>query len=268
MPDHKFKDLFQPFAQVDASYTRAHQGAGLGLVIVRRLVALMGGTIEVESMVGQGTTVHVVLPFVLPERDRCESTPATAASGDTKKHLNILLAEDDPLNQFFMRSLLEKLGHAVTLAQNGQEALDLWKNNEFDCILMDIQMPVMTGDEATRRIRAYEVHGSTVGEEEVPGSRFSDSAVEETKNHGAPVGAKNLSPATPVGAKNLSPATDPTVNRKPGIPIIAVTAHTQPGDRERFLEAGMDDYLGKPVKMEDLQRKLERVMTDGANCGR
>jgi PAS domain S-box-containing protein len=206
IPEHKFKDLFQPFSQVDGSYTRAHQGAGLGLVIVRRLVALMGGNIDVESKIGQGTTVHVVLPFALPTPNLSESTHAALATEEPKKHLNILLAEDDPLNQLFMKTMLKKLGHVVTLAQNGKEALDFLEQNDFDCILMDIQMPVMTGVEATSAIRS-----------------------------------------------------SPDLGLKKDILIIAVTAHTQPGDRETFLEAGMDDYLGKPVRMQDLQEKLETV---------
>ncbi|SMP59029.1 PAS domain S-box-containing protein [Desulfonatronum zhilinae] len=205
IPDHKFKDLFQPFAQVDGSYTRPYQGAGLGLVIVRRLVALMGGNIDVESVVGQGTTVHVVLPFGLPVGDNAELDAAVSLPGEAKKRLNILLAEDDPLNQLFMRSILKKIGHAVTLANNGQEALDFLKQNDFDCILMDIQMPVMTGDEATKAIRE----------------------------------------STSLGGKR-------------NIPIIAVTAHTQPGDRERFLAVGMDDYLGKPVGVDDLEKMLSK----------
>ncbi len=203
IPDDKFKDLFQPFSQVDGSYTRAHQGAGLGLVIVRRLVALMGGNIDVESQLGQGTTVHVILPFVLLEREASETVQAPPR--EPRKHLNILLAEDEPLNQLFMQSILKKLGHTVTLANNGQEAMDFLEQNDFDCILMDIQMPVLTGDETTRRI-----HSSS------------------------------------------------NIGFKKNIPIIAITAHTQPGDRERFLAAGMDDYLGKPVKIEDLEKVMER----------
>jgi len=212
IPDDKFKDLFQPFTQVEGSYTRSYQGAGLGLVIVRRLVALMNGNIDVESVVGQGTTVHVVLPFALPAREISETAHAAPAPQEAKKRLNILLAEDDPLNQLFMKTMLQKLGHAVTLANNGQETLDLLKQNGFDCILMDIQMPVMTGDEATREIRS----------------------LEDEKNSSIPASQHSR------------------------MPIIAVTAHTQPGDREKFLAAGMDDYLGKPVKMDELQKALER----------
>ena len=288
IPEDKYKDLFQPFSQVDGSYTRAHQGAGLGLVIVRRLVALMGGNIDVESVVGQGTTMHVVLPFARPAGDVSEPVHAAPVAGEAKKRLNILLAEDEPLNQLFMQSILKKLGHAVTLAQNGQEAVEYWKDNDFDCILMDIQMPVMTGDEATRRIRAAEVHGevhgsrfngSTVAEKEVHGSWFNGSTVGEIAVDGFDVGAHRGAPdgvapnapspdKTPAPTVNREPLNREPLNREPlnrephdrepRIPIIAVTAHTQPGDRERFLAAGMDDYLGKPLGIKDLEKVLEK----------
>jgi CheY-like chemotaxis protein len=182
----------------------------------------------------------------MPEQDVPATALASPAPGEAKKRLDILLAEDDPLNQLFMQSILKKLGHAVTLANNGQETLDLLKQNGFDCILMDIQMPVMTGDEATRRIRAAEVQGS----------RFSGSAVEEAEIQRTSVGRTGGRPSAVVpDAKHPDDASAPTVNREPGtvnqrkrIPIIAVTAHTQPGDREKFLAAGMDDYLGEPVR--------------------
>ncbi|TVQ96562.1 MAG: response regulator [Desulfovibrionales bacterium] len=150
------------------------------------------------------------------------------APRETKKHLNILLAEDDPLNQLFMQTILKKLGHTVTLASNGQEALDFLKQSAFDCILMDIQMPVMTGDEATREIRR----------------------LEDEKNSSIPAFQHSSIPASQYPSIPAS--------QHSRIPIIAVTAHAQPGDRERFLAVGMDDYLGKPVGVDDLARVLER----------
>jgi len=208
IPDEKLRDMFNPFVQIDGSCTRRYQGAGLGLSLVKNLVEVMNGNIAVESMVGQGTTMHVVLPFDLPEENRLDTACKAASRIKSKKHLDILLAEDDPLNQFFMKVMLEKMGHSVVLADNGQEAVDLIQEQDFDCILMDIQMPVMTGVQATRAIRE----------------------------------------STDIGAKK-------------DIPIIAVTAHTHPGDRERFLEAGMDDYIGKPVKHEDFQRVLDNFFS-------
>ncbi|MFP4111078.1 MAG: ATP-binding protein, partial [Desulfonatronovibrio sp.] len=205
--EEKLKDLFEPFVQVDGSHTRKYQGAGLGLSIVRKLVQLMNGNLSVESTPGQGTTVHVALPLKI-----CESSDNTAPREKTNPEqmpsLNILLAEDDPTNQFAMRRILELSGHKVTVAENGRQAVDLFQTRDFDCILMDIQMPVMDGIEATREIRRLENKKNS----SIPESRHSR------------------------------------------ITIIALTAHTMNGDRNRFLDEGMDYYLAKPVTVEDFQQ--------------
>ncbi len=155
IPEHRLKTLFQPFVQVDGSYTRRHQGAGLGLAIVRRLVALIGGNISIESTPGQGTTVHVVLPFK-PPTARHVAADQNAPLPGREQGMRILLAEDDPSNQVPVRKLLENAGHEVVLAENGQQVLALLQSRDVDCILMDIQMPVMNGVETTREIRRLE----------------------------------------------------------------------------------------------------------------
>ncbi len=213
IPQDRLKTLFQPFVQVDNSYTRRYQGAGLGLAIIRRLVDLMGGNISFESTEGQGTTVYVSLPFKVPEKVFPLQQQKTGQLDRAKKALHVLLAEDDVSNQYPLRKLLENMGHTVTVAEDGQQALDMLMENNFDCILMDIQMPVMDGVEATRRIRAAEDRGRTLD----------------------------------VGSQSWG-----------RIPIIALTAYAMQGDREKFLEAGMDNYLSKPVRMEDLAKVLER----------
>ena len=210
IPGDKVSELFKPFAQVEGTYTRKYQGAGLGLAIVRRLVGLMHGNIYLESALGEGTAVHVVLPFRLPQGVAAMVVPDRTEVYDAPPGLRILLAEDDPSNQFPVQKMLEMAGHVVTLAENGGQVVALLQDHSFDCILMDIQMPVMDGIEATRMIRT--------------------SASSEAKRT---------------------------------IPIIALTAYAMSGDRERFLEAGMDDYLAKPLSMAELKRMLLKYPASG-----
>ncbi|NCC25867.1 MAG: transporter substrate-binding domain-containing protein, partial [Deltaproteobacteria bacterium] len=150
--EDKLQTLFKPFVQVDGSLTRQYQGAGLGLVIVRRLVELMGGSIVMDSTYGQGTSVHVVLPFRESKENDWPVPTKTVQAQRTRRHFRILLAEDEPCNQLATSGLLEKAGHSVAVAGDGREAIMRLAEGDFDCILMDIQMPVMNGVEATRAI--------------------------------------------------------------------------------------------------------------------
>ncbi|GAB0152167.1 PAS domain-containing protein [Marinobacterium sp. BA1] len=150
--------LFNAFSQADNSVTRKHGGSGLGLVISQRLVEVMGGSgIELESQPEQGS----VFTFILPLRacDASEQEMLLHKKSETldENHSlqgRVLLVEDNPINQEVARSLLEKLGLEVTVAQQGAEALDLVEQSDFNLLLMDIQMPVMDGYEATRQLRA------------------------------------------------------------------------------------------------------------------
>ncbi len=204
IPEEHLKDIFEPFVQVDGSYLRQHQGAGLGLSIVRRLTQMMGGSLAVDSAPGEGTVICLALPLRIPigpEESIRDSSPLT----NPPAGLRILLAEDDEVNLWSGRKMLEKLGHTVTAVTNGQEALEILDRQEFDLIFMDIQMPILDGVEATRAIRTRKG----------PQAR---------------------------------------------IPIIAMTAYAMTGDREIFLQAGMNDYLAKPVSMEAMQQVIERTM--------
>jgi len=143
--------LFQPFVQADSSITRRHGGAGLGLAISRRLTEAMGGAITLESQVGEGST------FAFTMRLRPAETPPAAplrvVRPESLPRLRILVVDDHMVNQRVALRLLEKVGYAPDVVSNGQEALDALARADYDVVLMDCQMPVLDGFEATRRIR-------------------------------------------------------------------------------------------------------------------
>ena len=147
--------LFQPFVQADSSTTRQFGGTGLGLSICSSLIAMMGGRIWVESEPGKGSTFYFTVRLPLarelpPEPESLSAIPAVAAS------LRVLLADDHPINRKLAAYLLGERGHQVEIAENGREALDLARENHYDVILMDVQMPGMDGLEATAAIRDFQ----------------------------------------------------------------------------------------------------------------
>jgi PAS domain S-box-containing protein len=148
--------IFDAFSQADASTTREFGGTGLGLTICARLATLMGGRIWVESEPGAGSTFHftVHLGHVAPAPSPALPVAREAASASTAHPMLVLLVEDHPINQMLATTLLKKWNHEVVLAKNGQEAVDLFPTRDWDLVLMDMQMPVMGGLEATRHIRA------------------------------------------------------------------------------------------------------------------
>jgi len=203
IPQDRIPLLFQDFVQIDAAASRRFAGSGLGLAICQRLATIMGGSISVESKLGQGSifTFLVKLPPAVPgsEWDRVTEYVTTDRLFDA----NVLLAEDNRVNQKLAIEMLKRLGCKVTLAQNGREAVEMARQQFFSIILMDCQMPEMDGFEATRLIRSA------------------------------------------IGAQSV---------------IIALTANSLPGDRERCLQAGMNDYLSKPFKRGDLGRLFQKYL--------
>jgi PAS domain S-box-containing protein len=157
IPLEKHAKIFQAFEQGDNSMTRKFGGTGLGLAIASRLAGLMGGEITVESEPGQGSTFHFTVRFA-----RAVASPVNAESSPPdsqpplSRRLRILLAEDNDFNQIVTRGLLHKQGHQVTVAGNGKEVLAALEKEQFDLVLMDIQMPDMDGFEVTARVRATE----------------------------------------------------------------------------------------------------------------
>jgi PAS domain S-box-containing protein len=204
IPEDKLEQIFETFTQADGSYTRDYQGTGLGLAIVRRLLQIMGGEVAVASRRGRGTTIYICVPLDLRRsRAHIQQNGIRLPTSEAR----VLVVEDNRVNRIMLQRFLQKLGAEVVAAENGRSALGALADGRFDLVLMDVQMPVMDGIEATRRIRAGEA-----------------------------------------GVRNRD------------VPIAALTAHAMAGDRDRFLEAGMDDYLSKPVDLDALVQLMRRLL--------
>lgn len=158
MSDALQKHIFESFHQQPGRVSPGNAGTGLGLSISALLMKKMGGSISVQSKLGQGSRFTITLPAQLAEKDNSPSeTAQTGAAAQTKRSMNILVAEDNELNAEILMDVLELEGHRVSWAGNGNQAVDLFKASEpgsFDLILMDLQMPVTNGYEAARQIRA------------------------------------------------------------------------------------------------------------------
>ncbi len=206
--EDKLRDIFQPFNQVENSYTRRYQGAGLGLSIVKRLVEMMGGVLSVASEPGKGTAFYLSIPFNSAGKAGPHTPSGVIESLKmVESQAKVLVVEDDPISRFVINRMLDKLGYQVLDAGDGQQALEVLRENEVALILMDVQMPIMNGYEATRIIR-----------------------------------------------------TDSEFLHLADIPIIALTAYVMAGDKEKFLQAGMHDYLPKPLDAVALKKVLDAVL--------
>jgi PAS domain S-box-containing protein len=202
--------LFSAFEQADRSITRRYGGTGLGLALTKRLAHLMGGDAGVDSTLGVGSTfwLTVCLRRGAPTPADAETAPSQALQATAMQRWagrRLLLVEDEPINREVTLGLIADLGLVVDTAENGAEALELARQNRYDVILMDMQMPVMDGLEATRQIRRL-----------------------------------------PQAAQ---------------VPIVAMTANAFAEDRAQCLEAGMNDFLSKPVEPERLVAVLRHFLS-------
>ena len=151
--DDRMEDLFEPFVQGEEEHTRNYGGAGLGLSIVRRLVLLMHGVMAMDSSVGKGTTIYLSLPLGVPIKTDEKSMPQNNEQTKPLCRGKVLIAEDDEVSLFTAKRMVVKCGCDVTAAHNGQEALDILAQNDFDLVLMDIRMPKVDGVEVTKAVR-------------------------------------------------------------------------------------------------------------------
>jgi PAS domain S-box-containing protein len=178
----RLQAIFEPFTQADASMTRRFGGTGLGTTISKQLVELMGGKIRAESVVGEGTTFHVMLPLVLARFAPQQARVRTAAA---LPPLRVLAADDVPQNLELLQLLMARRGHTMTAVSDGAAVVELAARQEFDLILMDFQMPVLDGLSATRRIREQE---RAAGRPRVPVIAMTASVLAEHRRASAEVG--------------------------------------------------------------------------------
>lgn len=223
IPAHKINELFKPFSQVDGSESGKLGGSGLGLVICKEFVTMMGGDIRCESVEGHGSRfsfeIFVYRSTEMPgvqldasqkssyiqDKETIDDNSIIKQNYTKRQHFKLLLAEDNPINQKVILKILSSAGFHANSAINGSEALEEYIKNDYDLILMDVQMPEMDGLEVTSHIR-----------------------------------------------KMNKPKKD--------VPIIAITAHALIGDREKCLKAGMNEYISKPIRSFELLRLIDKLL--------
>ena len=207
--EEKIQKIFEAFSQEDISTTRRFGGTGLGLTISARLIQLMNSELKVESKVGKGSRFYFELPIEVCTQETVSKSSAILDNNEEMKEFigNVLVVEDNKTNQMLMGMILNDSNVSFDVANDGTEAVMMYQKNEYNLILMDENMPVMNGIEATKHIRE----------------------IEKEENH------------VP-------------------ITIVAVTANALVDDREKFLEAGMNDYISKPYTEEEILRVLRQYL--------
>jgi hypothetical protein len=190
--------LFNRFAQGDSSRSRRHGGTGLGLEISRNLARMMGGDITARSKPGEGSCFTFRLPVQLPEPSAAKQADSAHAGVPQARPLQILVAEDHPVNRQYMAALLETMGHDAHFSVNGEEAVQALQQRRYDVVLMDLHMPVLDGEAATRAIRAL----PDAGRSTVPIVALTADAFAETRERCLVAGMNDFL-AKPVSAQKL-----------------------------------------------------------------
>ncbi|MFT5266306.1 MAG: CheY-like chemotaxis protein, partial [Polaribacter sp.] len=215
IPADKFDTIFQSFSQADSATTRKFGGTGLGLSITKRMLELQDSTIQLESELGEGSTFFfdLVMPIGEQKSTKKDIDPTLPIASDLQFDGNhILLVEDNKINVMVAMKFLKKWGLRVDVAENGQIALDKIQQNNYELVLMDLDMPVLDGYEATAAIR--------------------DSKEERISQ----------------------------------LPIIALSASAVSDFREKAMELGMNEYVTKPFKPEELYGVLSGVLSGGVEA--
>ncbi len=239
--------IFEPFVQgVDVL---ERKGTGLGLAICKKYAEFMGGTIELESEVGKGSLFRLRLPAKIAEaadvKTSVDDKPRVIGLAPTQKTWRILVADDNRENLLLLKSLLESVGFFVLEAANGKEAVAAFKKESPDFIWMDMRMPVMSGYEATKRIRKWEARGQKT---ENRGQRTDDG---ERKEEGERLGRWE--------GENKSEIRNPK-SKMEGVPIIAVTASAFREQQQEILAAGCDDMVIKPFQAHEIFEAMGRLL--------
>lgn len=202
IPEDKLKIIFGRFSQAQENTSRQFGGSGLGLNISKLLVEKLGGKIDVQSKLNSGSTFYFNIPFELSSEEKIKESKIKFLPSANKNSVNVLMCEDNEMNQKLMTEIFSSTKHKLTIANDGNEGLELLSKNNFDLILIDIQMPNLDGYQTTTIIR------------------------EELRLE---------------------------------IPIIAITAHSTIKERDKCLAMGMNDYVSKPFKKEELFHKIENL---------
>jgi len=199
--------IFHIFEQEDNSTTRKYGGVGLGLAIASNLIELLGGKLQLESEVGKGSRFFFSIPVTVCETSKDNVDSDIENNVVTNFNAHVLIVEDNKTNQMLMKMMLDDFGITYDIADDGAIAVEKFSSANYDCILMDENMPNINGIKAAKQIREIE-----------------------------------------------------QLEQRKVTPIVAVTANSLSGDRERFIDAGMDDYVSKPYTEEDITRVLKKYL--------